>query len=537
MRARHRVPATAAAVALAATCLAATGTSAQAGEPAYSARLTPAAGLTAPTSMAVAGGRLHVTDGDAVVVLTTTGALVARINGIAGASDATASPDGKRVVVAATGSDEIVEIDPSTSSVVRRLAVGACPRELAVTTTEIWYTFGCTDGSGGINHVTRADGAVHATDSPDAGPAYRSAHLGAGGGRLFAYEGTLTAWPVADGALGTPLVDDHDGDVDSDFVVDDTHVVLLTKPPGEAYGYTVLGHDLVVQRVVTTSGLPVAGALRGDGRTMVAATTDSFAALHVADLTTGTVGTRARMPIGVGNVPDIVHGCLGLSADGSIAYAIASEYDDPVHFFVAASSVDLPAPTPVAVTVSGPVRLGQGATITVRTSAYRKVALTLTTRSGVAKGTFTADGAGVLKVAATMSFSGSVAASVDGDLTHVSGSGTRSFGVPSLMRTVLSKGYKKRKGVTYYRSFAKAVQSAIVLPGLRDRRVTGTLLIKRGSHWRRVNTWTMRTDDRGVVASRVYGNLRGRVMRVMFNFAGDADNDGSTAWTAPFIVT
>jgi hypothetical protein len=534
---RHRLPAAAAAAAMAAGCLAATGSSAHAGEPVYTARLSPAPTLTAPTSMAVAGSRLLVTDGDAVVVLSTTGAQLVRITGVAGASDATAAPDGSVVAVAATGSDEVVEIDPSTAAVVRRHDVAPCPHELAVTATEIWYTFGCTDGSGGINHITRADGAVHPIDQPDAGAAYQAAHLAAGGGRLVAYDGIVTSWPVAGGSLGTATTNDQDGAADTDLVADDTHVVLVTAAQGGGNGVTVLGPDLVRQRVNTTTGAPFAAALRRDGQKLVLTTSDDLAAVQAVDPSTGAIGTRARMPVGSTNVPSAVDGCVGISADGSIAYALAREFEDGVdRYFVVASAVDTPAPTPVKVTVSGPVTLGAGATITVRTSAYRRVSLTMTTRSGTAKGTFTADGAGVLKVAAQVSFSGTVTAAVEGDLTHTTGSGARAFAVPSVIRTVLSKGYKKRKGITYYRSFSKAIQAAVVLPAIPGRPVSATLFVKRGSHWVRRNTWTMRTGDHGEVASRVYGNLRGRVMQVMFNFRGDDDNDGSTAWTKPFVV-
>ncbi|MFN8167428.1 MAG: hypothetical protein U0S36_01445 [Candidatus Nanopelagicales bacterium] len=537
MRRPTRLAGAAVALSLAVTCLAVTGTAAEAGEPVYTARLTPLPALRSPTSMAVAGGRLVVTDGDAVVVLSTAGTQLARITGIGLAADATAAPDGSVVLVTAAGSDEIVEIDPSTATVVRRYPVAPCPHELAVTATTIWYTYGCSAGSGGINHVSRIDGTVHDIGSPDAGPAYRTAHLGAGGGRLFAYESALTSWTTDGDVLGPPNLNETDGGPDGDVVVSNGHVVLLNAPTAEAYGAKVLGHDLVLQRTVATAGGPEAGAISRDGQRLVLGTTDERTAVLVVDSATGARINAARMPIGSTNVPTILGGCLGLSADGSVAYAIAGEFEDgAMRYFLAASTVDAPSPTPVKVTVAGPVTLGSSAVITVRTSAYRQVTLTMTTRLGTSSGTFTADGAGVLRVAARMSFSGSVTARVEGDLTHTDGSGARKFEVPSSIRAVVNKGYKKRKGITYYRSFAAAVQAAAVLPAIPDRPVSATLYVKRGSHWSRRNTWTTRTDRRGVVVSRVYGNLRGRVMKVMYNFAGDDDNGGSTAWTAPFVV-
>jgi YVTN family beta-propeller protein len=514
--------------------LVAGATPAAAGIPTYDAALTEVPSLAAPTSFALASGRLVVTDGDVVRVLSSSGALLATLDDVAGASDATASPEGTEVYVAATDSDEIVVIDPSGPSISERYDVGACPRELAVSETTVWYTFGCDLGEGGINHITRATGAVHALGSPDAGFEFAFARLGVGGGRLFAYEGALTAWPTSGGSLGTPVVNEDAGAADIDLVVDGSRVVLLGAQ-GDGNGYTLLGHDLVEQRTVRSAGFPLAAALTAGGSRLIMGGYDDLA-IGVADTGTGELLRQARMPLASEQVPVILQAGMAVSADGSTVYALAREYTDPVRFYLVRASVEVPPPTPISVTVTGLTELGATATITVRTLPNRLVTVAMSTRTGVVKESFATNASGVLQVRAQTSYSGTVTASVPGDVGHAPAARTATFHVPAAIATSLVKGVAKRKGVTIYKKFSQTGIYAAIRPTIADRLVYATLFVQKGSHWKRMNTWTMRTRWDGLVAARVKGNRTGVVMRVMFNFRGDKDNGGATEYSGRFMV-
>lgn len=531
----RRLPAAITALALAASALVVgSAAPASAAVPIYDSAIAPIPSVTAPTSFALAAGKLFITDGDAVRVVTTSGSLVATLSGIADARDAVASPDRSTVYAIAAGSDEVVEIDPSVPRITARYDVGACPHELAVSSTDVWYTFGCRYGEGGINHITRATGAVHALGSPDADFRYGMARLGYGGGRLFAYDTDVTGWPAVDGSLGTPVVNTTDGMSDYDLVVSDSRVVLLNGAPG-VQGFVLLDRDLVRLAVVPTSAGALAAAFSASGDKLVAGGRSEIPFTAV-DPATGAVRHYARIPYGAGDVPWVMAAGMAISADGTRAYALAREFTDPTTFYVVTTSVDAPPPAPLTVTVTGLTYLGATGTITVKSLPSTKVTLKLATGNGVEEATFPTNASGVLQLRVRSSYSGTITATTSGDPTHAATARTVTFHVQAEMRTAMSKGYKKKAGVTYYRKFSQVKVYAAVGPTIPGRVVHATLFIKKRTYWKRVDTWSGRTNDVGVVGARIISNRKGVVMRVMFNFRGDRFNGGATEYTRPFVV-
>jgi hypothetical protein len=530
-----RIPAAITALALAVSALVVgSAAPAAAGVPIYDSAIAPIPSAVAPSSFALAAGKLFITDGDAVRVVTTGGSLVATLSGIVGARDAVAAPDRGTVYVVAAGSDEVVEIDPAVPRITTRYAVGACPHELAVSSTDVWYTFGCRYGEGGINHITRATGVVHAPGSPDADFRYGSARLGYGGGRLFAYDRDVTGWPAVDGSLGSPVVNTTDGMSDSDLVVSDSRVVLLNGAAGVP-GFVLLDRDLVRQTVVPTSAGALAAAFSSSGDKLVAGGSSEIP-FTAADPATGEVRHYARIPFGSGDVPWVMAAGMAISADGTRAFALAREFTDPTTFYVVTTSVDAPPPAPLTVSVTGLTYLGATGTITVRTLPRTKVTVKLATGNGAEEVTFPTDASGVLMLRVRSSYSGTVTATTSGDPTHASSARTVTFHVQAGMRTSMSKGYRTKAGVTYYRKFSQVKVYAAVGPIVPGRVVHATLFIKKRTYWKRVDTWSGRTNDIGVVGARIISNRKGVVMRVMFNFRGDRFNGGATEYTRPFVV-
>lgn len=531
----RRLPAVITALAIAATAIVAGSASpAAAAVPIYDSAISPIPSVSAPTSFALAAGKLFITDGDTVRVVTTSGSLVATLSGIAGAEDAVASPDRSTVYVVATGSDQVVEIDPSVPSITARYDVGACPHELAVSSTDVWYTFGCRYGEGGINHITRATGAVHAIGSPDADFRYGMARLGYGGGRLFAYDTDVTGWPAVAGSLGTPVVNTTDGMSDYDLVVSDSRVVLLNGAPG-VQGFVLLDLDLVRLAVVPTSAGALAAAFSPAGDKLVAGGYSEIPFTAV-DPATGDVRHYARIPFGSGGYPWVMAAGMAISSDGTRAYALAREFTDPTTFYVVTTSVDAPPPAPLTVSVTGLTYVGATGTITVKTLPSTKVVVKLATSNGIDEATFRTNASGALQVRVRSSFSGTITATSAGDPTHAASTRTVSFHVQADMKTAMSKGYKKKGGVTYFRKFSQVKVYAAVGPTVPGRVVYATLFIKKRTYWKRVNTWMLRANDVGAVGARVISNRKGVVMRVMFNFRGDRFNGGATEYTGAFVV-
>jgi hypothetical protein len=180
--------------------------------------------------------------------------------------------------------------------------------------------------------------------------------------------------------------------------------------------------------------------------------------------------------------------------------------------------------------------VGATGTITVKSLPNLKVTVKLATGNGIDEATFRTNASGVLQVRVRSSYSGTITATTSGDPTHAASTRTVTFHVQAAMKTAMSKGYKKKGGVTYFRKFSQVKVYAAVGPTVEGRAVYATLFIKKRTYWKRINTWLLRANEVGVVGARLISNRKGVVMRVMFNFRGDRFNSGATEYTGAFVV-
>lgn len=227
-------------------------------------------------------GRIYISGGkgsSGIVVTDLQGNHLRTLEGIApGAAGMTLSPDGTKVYVAASDSDGITIIDASTYDIGwywtgTSLGEPTCPRDVAVASGQLWFSWGCDGGPVGIGRVnpeTRAH-ELHAytADTKVTSPPLLATlpsqpnmliagESGTNPASLFRFEATPTGleqrvWRRTDGGSVLQLVVTPDG----------SQVIV---PSGYPYYHPVLRtSDLTEVHRYPTTAYPNAAAVRPDG--------------------------------------------------------------------------------------------------------------------------------------------------------------------------------------------------------------------------------------------------------------------------------
>ncbi|MFI6234548.1 YncE family protein [Micromonospora sp. NPDC050784] len=138
---------------LASTIAAAVGLVATTAPAAARDTITLIQGVTGVVDTAAAGGRVFVSANDRIVIADTHGTLTGSITGLASPTGLAVTPDGNRVYVALSGSNEIAEIDAAALTVVRRINLAGypSPTNLSLDGDQLWVGYGIkNDFVGGI---------------------------------------------------------------------------------------------------------------------------------------------------------------------------------------------------------------------------------------------------------------------------------------------------------------------------------------------------------------------------------------------------
>ncbi|MGW3788093.1 YncE family protein [Micromonospora chokoriensis] len=110
-------------------------------------------GVTGVVDTVAAGGRVFVSANDRIVVADTNGTFTGSITGLANPTGLAVTPDGNRVYVALSGSNEIAEINAASLSVVRRISLAEypSPANLSLDGDQLWVGYGIkNDFVGGV---------------------------------------------------------------------------------------------------------------------------------------------------------------------------------------------------------------------------------------------------------------------------------------------------------------------------------------------------------------------------------------------------
>jgi YVTN family beta-propeller protein len=512
------------------------GTPAQAAALPYTALVVPESGLTAANSIAGAGGHFFVADTNAVFVFGAAGNLETTITGVFGAEAITASPDGTKVYVAESTSAKIATIDVATLTKTAEVAVSACPASLAVTSTTVFYASGCST-SGAINHIDRATGTPNDLSAPDASGFYQAPSLKSEGSTLYAldYFGALSAWPVSGATLGTPVTGSTGITQTPDWAVGGGRVAVTNM---NIYGYSLYdGATLAKITDLPAAAYPRTVGFTPGGGTLVGGLQNANAFWMFNPATgqnsgkTGLAGVNENVwPAGGG---------IAYDSSGSVAYMIGKEWtgDGAYHFSLIATTLGTPGTTTVSVAVTPAARYGAATTFTVTGTPNATAGVDVV--SGGTKSHHSvplgSTGRAVLKL--TPRFSGTVTATVPGDLTH-SGftSGVVSFRAPSRTTATISKGHKKVHGIVYYAKASLAKQRVKVVNPVYGRAVTATLSRLQGHRWVKAQSVVIHTTATGFGYTKLTRATKGVSYRVKFTFKGDSFGGRSTATTGVFRI-
>jgi YVTN family beta-propeller protein len=524
------------ALALAGAGLVGVTASAQAAALPYTARVTPEPSLTAANSIAGAGGHLFVADTNAVLVFGAAGNLETTITGVFGATGITAAPDGGQVYVAESTSAKIATIDVATLTKTAEVAVSACPSGLAVTSTTVFYSSGCST-AGVINHVDRATGTANDLSAPDASGFYQAPGLKSDGSTLYALDsfGQLTAWPVSGATLGTPVTAATGITGLPDWAVGGGRLAVTNM---NIYGFSLYdGATLAKISDLPAAAYPRTVGFTPGGAALVGGLQNSNI-YWMFNPATGQNTGKTGLAAGNQNVW-AAGGGVAYDSSGSVAYMIGKEWtgDGAYHFSLIATTLGTPGTTKVSVAVTPATRFGAATTFTVTgtpnaTAGVDVVSNGTTSHYSVPLGS---TGRAVLKV--TPRYSGTVTATVAGDLTH---SGFRSpavsFRAPSRTTAAISKGHKKINGVVYYAKVSLAKQQVRVVNPVYGRAVTATLSRLQGHRWVKSQSVTIHTTATGYGYTKLTRATRGVSYRVTFTFKGDAFGTRSSATTGVFRI-
>jgi YVTN family beta-propeller protein len=500
----------------------------------YTARVTPEPALTAANSIAGAGGHFFVADTNAVYVFGAAGNLETTLTGIFGATAITAAPDGAKVYVAESTSAKIATIDVATLTKTAEVAVSPCPISLAVTSTTVFYAAGCSTTTD-INHVDRASGTPNDLSTPDASGFSDSLSLKSEGSTLYALDfSQLIAWPVSGATLGTPVTASTGVTQQADWAVGGGRVAVTNM---NIYGYSLYdGATLAKIMDLPAAAYPDAVGFTPGGATMVGGLQNASPFWMFNPATGQNTGKTGLAPTNENVWP--AGGGIAFDSSGTVAYMIGKEWtgDGTYHYSLIATTLGTPGTTKVSVAVTPAPRFGAATTFTVTgtPNATAGVDVLSNGKKSHYSVPLGSTGHAVLKV--TPRYSGTVTATVAGDLTHSGYTSVVPFRVPSRTTVALSKGHKKVNGIVYYAKVSLAKQRVRVVNPVYGRPVTGTLSRLQGGRWVKAQSLTIHTTATGYGYTGLTRASRGVSYRVTFTFKGDSWAMRSSATSGVFRI-
>jgi YVTN family beta-propeller protein len=522
-------------LALTGAVLAGVATPVQAAALPYTARVTPEPALTAANSIAGAGGHLFVADTNAVFVFGPAGNLETTIAGVFGAKGITASPDGTKVYVAESSAARIATIDVATLTKTAEVAVSDCPSSLAVTSTTVFYASGCST-SGEINHVDRATGTPNDLSAPDASGFYQAPSLKSDGSTLYGldYFGALSAWPVSGAALGTPVTASTGITQTPDWAVGGGRVAVTNM---NIYGYSLYdGATLAKITDLPAAAYPRTVGFTPSGAALVGGLQNANP-FWMFNPETGQNTSKTGLAAVNENVWP-AGGGIAYDSSGSVAYMIGREWtgDGAYHYSLIATTLGTPGTTSVSVAVTPAARYGAATTFTVTGTPNATAGVDVVSNGKKSHYNLPLGSTGHAVLKVTPRYSGTVTATVAGDLTHSGFTSAAPFRVPSRTTVALSKGHKKVNGIVYYAKASLAKQQVRVVNPVYGRAVTATLSRLQGRRWVKVQSVTIHTTATGYGYTQLTRASRGVSYRVRFTFKGDSFANRSSATSGVFRI-
>lgn len=504
------------------------------------------AGLSSAGQMVAANGHLFVSSGSGgstITELSSTGQVVKTLSGQSGADGMVASPDGSTLYVALNQAGAIAAISTSTLTVESApFPVEACPADLALSNGRLFYSYGCDSSTGGVSSISTGGGTPVSVETGDSGAPLIS---GSGSVLAVANGSMLRTYSAATDGGTTPTATNNttleerpneialtpDGQTlltatGFPYQIDtfDTASLTAGSPyPGVAYPQAV---------AVDPTGTHVAGGF-SSYTTTVSLYTLSNQSVDWSRFTAGTNPTQWKPNV---SADEVEPGTLTFSSDGSRVYSLVKR-ENLSGLYLFATSL---APTHTTISVKAP-NVKHGKPLTARSvvsgapRATIGYALTNFTNTNRSEGSATSTSTGIASRSFHASSNGTIRATFLGSSTQLPSTATSKFTVGSITRSRLVGGFKKRRGVTYFRSWKKVSVLFRTTPAEQRRANVGWIEQKRGRHWYVVGHVKGYENQYG---ARIYfkGNPGSLEMRVKFKAESDSFSRGSTKTSKPFVI-
>ena len=484
---------------------------------------------------------MYVAAGDAVYDINDRGEIERTITGLVGATGLAMSSDGTTLYVAETGADKIAAIARATGVVVSEFAVGVCPQHLVVLATTLFYSAGCS-GAGSIGHINLITGQVAVT--ADKTLSRSDALIAATSDTLITADGHLRSWQITTADDGQPVLGNENGGPYFPHALSlTTHADKVVIIDSEVNGYGIYSSDLSPFHMYETVSSPTAIAWSNDGSLIAGGSdTPKGNGIRLINASDGLVSVQASIPSlsGREGYQAVVPGGLMFAADEKSVVALTQEWTSHGRAYsVARATTTPPSPSTVTVRVTTPRGYGKAAHIQVRTPGRPKVRVLVAVSGGSwhSSRIVTTDAHGLGSVDLVVPYSGTVTASLAGDLSHQEARpSTVQIRAPSALTITMARGYRVVRRVVHYSLLNDMRQRVLLSPRVPSRMVTVTLAYKNGSRWLNTKPFTLYTDANGYVNTAMRIARRSVPYRLTFRFSGDSLNTGSVKTSPVFIL-
>jgi DNA-binding beta-propeller fold protein YncE len=495
--------------------------------------------------MVYAKGRLFVTDGSPgndVLVYSTTGALLHTITGELGADGMALSADGATLYVALAATDEISAID-TTAYTHHEFTVDSCPTYLALAAGRLFYSFGCSPGSGGVSNIDASTGGTPVSNFTN----LNLPPLLVGAGSVIATAqqnlepATVATYSAATTGVLTLTKPMSVGAPPTDLALSPTGTTLVTAGGGGDDYIEYASATLKQTAEFTTSDRPITAAISPFGAHLVGGLDGTG---DLVNLYTGTKSAPVWQRFGATTAPkswttgasdQVLPGSLTFTPAGSQIYGLVLEASNGA---VALFGSDITTAATTEHLTAASTNEVRPVTASMKLSGRGEVAFTTTSRGETTQlGSVATNSGGVAKVSFRASFNGSVRAIFEGSASHYPVAASKSFKVAAKTRLRLSGSYAKRHGVELFRKRGKAHLVAEVLPAINNRRVTGAVEYRRHGSWHSIGTIVARVGKKGTVKMGLPFSASHATERVTLRFAGDKLNTKSQTTSPKFEIT
>jgi hypothetical protein len=495
--------------------------------------------------MVYAKSKLFVSEGpgsDSVLVYTPSGSLVHTIIGQPGADGMALSADGDTLYVALSSTDEISVINTTTYAQ-HELTVDSCPTYLALAAGRLFYSFGCSQGTGGVSNIDPSTGGTPVSNLTS----LNLPPLLVGAGNVIATAqqnlepATVGTYSAATTGVLTPTKSMSVGAPPNDLALSPTGTSLVTAGGGGDDYIEYASATLKQTAEFTTSDRPITAAISPNGAHLVGGLDGTG---DLVNLYTGTKSapvwqrfgaTTAPKSWAVGTSDQVLPGSLTFTPSGSAVYGLVLEASNGA---VALFGSDI---TTAATTDHLTIATSNEAhpvVASMKLSGRGSVAFTTTSRGNTTQlGSVATNSHGVAKVSFRSLFNGSVRAIFEGSASHYPVAVSKSFKVAAKTGLTLSGSYAKRHGVELFRKRGKVHLLAAVLPAINNRRVTGAVEYRRHGHWHPIGSIVARVGKKGTVKMSLPFSASHVTERVTLRFAGDKLNTGSQTTSPKFEIT